>query len=54
MVTDISALICFIIWLVIGIITAVIAAYGREIPKITFFCALIIVLIHFFEKAFRV
>lgn len=54
MVINIVGLICFVIWLIVGIVTAVTVAHGGQVPKVTFFCALLIVLVYFFEKAFGV
>ena len=50
-VTNIAGLIFFIIWLIIGILSVILVAHGGQIPKITFFCALIIVLMHYLENA---
>ena len=54
MVINIVGLIFFVVWLIIGIVTAVTVALGEQIPKMTFFCALLIVLVHYLEEAFRV
>jgi hypothetical protein len=54
MVTSTAGLIFFIIWLVIGILSAILVVRGGQVPKGTFFCALIIVLMYYFEKAFGV
>lgn len=54
MVINVIALIFFVIWLVIGIVTAVMVVRGMEVPKGTFFCALLIVLMYYLEKALGV
>lgn len=54
MVINTFGLICFVIWLIIGIVTAVMVAHGEQIPKMTFFCALLVVLMYYFEVAFGV
>ena len=53
-VINIFGLIFFIIWLVIGVLSAIFIARGMQVPKGTFFCALLIVLMYYFEKAFGV
>ena len=53
-VTNIAGLIFFIIWLVIGILSAILVAHGEQVPKGAFFCAILIVLMYYFEKAFGV
>ena len=44
-------LIYFIMWLVYVIITAIVAAHGEPIFKMTIIYALLFYLMHFFEKA---
>ena len=51
MVINIVGLIFFVIWLIVGIVTAVMVAHGEQIPKMTFFCALLVVLVHYLEEA---
>lgn len=50
MVINTFGLICFVIWLIVVIITAIMAAHGKPILKMTIIYALLVVLMHFFEK----
>jgi hypothetical protein len=40
---------CFFCWVFIGIASLVLVSRGRDVPKLSYFCAILIVLFHFAE-----